>query len=70
MIYCLIKGSMTRVFHTHANSQGQITTFLYNGKGNCSPNSFNLKDFENVESFLKSEYKATILPEILYPKTN
>lgn len=68
MIQCLIKGKEVRVSHTHANNSGQITTFFYTSKGcgNVSPRSFNLADFNSVEDFLKSEYKAELIESLEY----
>lgn len=60
MIYCIIKGKgKVRIQHTYPNNRGQITTFLYYGKGSVSPRSFNLSEFESVEDFIKHEYGAT-----------
>ena len=64
MVYCLINGKQCKVQHTHANNKGIITTFLYRGKGNVSPNSFSLEDFNSVESFLKQTYNAKITKDL------
>lgn len=64
MIYCKIKGKNMNVRHTFPNNSGQITTFFYLAKGCISPRSFNLSDFDTVEDFLKSEYKAEILESL------
>lgn len=64
MIYCIIKGKKYKVQHTHPNNNGFITTFLYRGNGNVSPNSFSLNDYSNVETFLKKNYNAKIIDDL------
>lgn len=66
MIYCRINGKNMNVQHTHPNNSGQVTTFFYHAKGCVSPRSFNLSEFETVEDFLKTEYKAKILETLEY----
>ena len=56
MIECTLNGKDCHVHHTFPNNSGQISTFMHRGKGNVSARSFNKRDFNTVEEFLKSEY--------------
>jgi len=56
-----IKNKEYSIKTTHSNNSGSITVFIQSLRGSIKSTSFNLNEFDSVESFIISKFSAKIL---------